>query len=78
MIVAHPGLFSYLFLGLKKINVLFPISSPICQRVGRSALFFSLFFFFFFSQVKLRLVNRKFLMESLTSLPEHLTVFEYQ
>ena len=35
----------------KKINVPFPISSPICHRVGRSAAFF--FFspvFFFLSQ----------------------------
>ena len=47
----------------EKINVLFPISSPICHRVGRLAtFFFSLLFFF---QVKLWLVNRNFfLMES--------------
>ena len=31
----------------RKINVLFPISSPICHRVGRSATFFFLSPFFF-------------------------------
>ena len=50
----------------KKINVLFPIPSPICHRVGRSAtFFFSLAFFF---HVKLQSLNRIriffFLMES--------------
>ena len=40
----------------KKNNVLFPISSPICHRVCRSAFFFFPLLFFFF-KVKLRLVN---------------------
>ena len=69
-----------LYLGLKK-NVLFPISSPVCHRVGRLATFF--FSLFLLYQVRLWWVNPNFffLMESeniLTSLTEHLTVFDYR
>ena len=48
-----------------KNNVLFPISSPICHRVGRSATIFSLcffFFFFFLSQITVG-ESLSFLME---------------